>query len=68
MKKITIGIFNDSFFPMTDGVCMVVDNYAKRLSKFANVIVFVPEYKGTYFDDSKLGYKAVEFNVLTPAC
>ena len=59
MDKITIGIFNDSFFPMMDGVCMVVDNYAKRLSKFANVIVFVPEYKGKYFDDSKLNYKVV---------
>ena len=59
MKKITIGIFNDSFFPMMDGVCMVVDNYAKRLSTIANVIVFVPEYKGKYFDDSKLGYKVV---------
>ena len=59
MKKITIGLFNDSFFPMMDGVCMVVDNYAKRLSKYANVIVFVPEYKGKKFDDSKLGYKVV---------
>ena len=37
MKKITIGIFNDSFYPMIDGVVMVVDNYAKRLSKYANV-------------------------------
>ena len=59
MKKITIGIFNDSFFPGVDGVCMVVDNYAKRLSKIANVIVFVPEYKGIEFDDSKLNYKVV---------
>ena len=33
MKKITIGLFNDSFPPMTDGVGMVVDNYARRLSK-----------------------------------
>ena len=59
MKKITIGIFNDSFFPGMDGVCMVVDNYAKRLSKFANVIVFVPRYKGSSFDDSKFNYKVV---------
>lgn len=59
MKKITIGIFNDSFFPMMDGVCMVVDNYAKRLSKIANVIVFVPEYNGRQFDDTKLDYKVV---------
>ena len=59
MKKVIIGIFNDSFFPMVDGVCMVVDNYAKRLSKYANVIVFVPEYAGKEFDDSKLGYTVV---------
>jgi len=58
MKKITIGIFNDSFFPMTDGVIMVIDNYAKRLAKFANVIVFVPKYKEDY-DDSRFNYKVV---------
>ena len=57
-KKITIGIFNDSFFPMVDGVVMVVDNYAKRLSKYANVIVFVPKYKERY-DDSRFNYKVV---------
>lgn len=58
-KKITIGLFNDSFYPMTDGVVMVVDNYAKRLSKYANVVVFAPKYKGKKFDDSKLPYKVV---------
>ena len=51
MKKYNIGLFIDTFYPMIDGVVMVVDNYAKRLSKIANVIVFVPEYKGMYFDD-----------------
>ena len=58
-KEITIGIFNDSFFPMADGVIMVVDNYARRLSKYANVIVFVPSYVNKDFDDSKLPYKVV---------
>lgn len=58
-KKLTIGLFNDSFFPMTDGVVMVVDNYAKRLCKFANVIVFVPAYHGKKYDDSKFPYKVV---------
>ena len=29
-KKLTIGLFVDVFFPMTDGVVMVVDNYAKN--------------------------------------
>ena len=58
-KKITIGLFIDTFFPMIDGVTMVVDNYAKRLVKYANVIVFAPEYPGTKYDYSKLGYKVV---------
>lgn len=58
-KKITIGIFNDSFYPMTDGVVMVVDNYARRLSKYANVIVFVPSYVNKKYDDSILPYKVV---------
>ena len=58
-KKLTIGIFNDSFYPITDGVIMVVDNYAKRLSRYANVIVFVPSYKSRSFDDTKLPYKVV---------
>ena len=57
--KITIGIFVDTFFPMTDGVIMVVDNYARRLIKYANVIVFAPSYIGSDFDDSALPYKVV---------
>ena len=59
MKKITIGIFTDSFFPNMDGVCMVVDNYAKRLCKFANVIVFAPKINGKEYDDSKHEYKII---------
>lgn len=59
MKKITVGLFNDSFFPITDGVIMVVDNYARRLSKFCNVIVFVPNYLFSKFDDTTLPYKVV---------
>lgn len=62
MKNITIGLFNDSFFPLSDGVIMVVDNYARRLSTFANVIVFVPKYIDGPFDDSKLPYKVVRCN------
>ena len=57
--KITIGLFVDVFFPMTDGVVMVVDNYAKRLSKYCNVIVFAPKYVGHEYDDSKFNYKVV---------
>ena len=58
-KKITVGLFVDVFYPMTDGVVVVVDNYAKRLSKFCNVIVFCPRYIGKDFDDSIFPYKVV---------
>lgn len=58
-NKITIGLFIDTFFPMIDGVTMVVDNYAKRLNKYANVIVFAPEYPKAQYDDSKFSYKVV---------
>jgi len=56
--KITIGLFVDAFFPMIDGVIMVVDNYAKRLVKKENVVVFAPKYDMGY-DDEKLPYKVV---------
>lgn len=62
MKKLTIGLFNDSFFPMADGVIMVVDNYARVLSEYANVIVFVPKYTGKEYDDSIFPYKVVRCN------
>ena len=59
LKKITIGLFIDTFFPMVDGVIMVVDNYAKRLGKYANVVVFAPSIPRSRFDDSTLNYKVV---------
>ena len=58
-EKITIGLFMDSFFPMIDGVAVVMDNYAKRLIKYANVIVFVPKIPGQKYDDSLFPYKVV---------
>ena len=58
-KKLTIGLFIDTYYPMVDGVITVVDNYAKNLIKYANVIVFAPEVPGRKFDDSKLPYKVV---------
>lgn len=57
-KKITIGLFNDAFYPAVDGVVSVVDNYARNLSKVANVIVFVPDYKKEY-NDNIYPYKVV---------
>ena len=58
-KKITIGLFTDSFLPMMDGVAIVVDNYAKRLSKYAKVIVFAPRYLNMQIDDTKFNYDVV---------
>ena len=58
-KRLNIGLFVDVFFPMTDGVVMVVDNYAKRLAEFCNVIVFAPRYIGDNYDDSRFNYKVV---------
>ena len=40
MEKLKVGLFIDTWYPMVDGVIMVVDNYAKRLSKFCDVTVF----------------------------
>ncbi len=59
MKKLKIGLFIDTFFPMVDGVVMVVDNYARRLVKYADVTVFAPSILGKTYDDSKLPYKVV---------
>ena len=58
-KKITIGLFIDTYFPMIDGVTMVVDNYARRLTNYANVIVFAPKMFRKNYDDTKLPYKVV---------
>jgi len=58
-NKITVGLFVDTYYPMTDGVVLVVDNYAKRLTKFCNVIVFCPRFIGKEFDDSIFPYKVV---------
>ena len=58
-KKITVGLFVDAFYPLTDGVVLVVDNYAKRLTKYCNVIVFCPRYIGEDYDDTVFPYKVV---------
>lgn len=57
--KLNIGLFIDTFYPMIDGVISVVDNYARRLSKIANVTVFAPKPRKGDFDDSKFPYKVV---------
>lgn len=59
MKKINIGLFVDTYYPMIDGVIVVVDNYAKRLAKWANVYVFAPLIPKKKNDDSKYNYKVI---------
>ncbi|MGI5972048.1 MAG: glycosyltransferase [Oscillospiraceae bacterium] len=57
MRRIKIGLFIDTFFPMVDGVVMVVDNYARHLSRYADVTVFAP-HTGR-FDYGTLPYKLI---------
>lgn len=59
MKRLKIGLFIDTFFPMIDGVIMVVDNYARRLAKFNDVTVFAPAIPGKESDDTTRPYKVV---------
>lgn len=40
MQKLKIGIFNDSYYPMIDGVITCLDNLAKILQKQCEVTVF----------------------------
>ena len=63
MKK--IGLFIDTWYPMVDGVIKVVDNYARRLVSYCEVVVFCPETRGfNREDDEKLPYKVVRCHSL----
>ena len=60
-----VGLFIDTWYPMVDGVIKVVDNYARRLLQYCDVVVFCPETRG--FDDeedAKLPYKVVRCSSL----
>lgn len=57
-KKITIGLFIDVFYPMVDGVVVVVDNYAKQLMQNSNVIVFAPGSRDRKYRDN-LPYRVI---------
>ena len=55
-----VGLFIDTWYPMVDGVIKVVDNYARRLVQYCDVVVFCPETRG--FDkeeDEKQPYKVI---------
>lgn len=58
-----IGIFVDVFYPMIDGVIKVVDNYATRLSKVAEVTVFCPKCSDENYKDN-FPYKVVRCNAI----
>ena len=51
-KKLKIAFFVDSYYPIIDGVSLVVNNYATHLSKKHDVTVFVPKSADkTYIDN-----------------
>lgn len=63
MKK--VGLFIDTWYPMVDGVIKVVDNYARRLIKYCDVVVFCPETRGySKEEDAALPYKVIRCNSL----
>jgi glycosyltransferase involved in cell wall biosynthesis len=76
MKK--VGLFIDTWYPMVDGVIKVVDNYARRLMQYCDVVVFCPETRGyKKEDDAALPYEVVrcssiplignDYDIPTPA-
>ncbi len=55
-----VGLYIDTFYPMVDGVVKVVDNYATRLAKMCEVVVFCPSVKGyDESEDNKYPYEIV---------
>ena len=60
-----VGLFIDTWYPMVDGVIKVVDNYARRLIKYCDVVVFCPETRGySEEDDAALPYRVVRCHSL----
>lgn len=60
-----VGLFIDTWYPMVDGVIKVVDNYARRLVNYCEVVVFCPATRGfSKADDDRLPYKVVRCNSL----
>ena len=60
-----VGMFVDTFYPMVDGVIKVVDNYARRLAKKCEVVVFCPYVKGyDKEEDKKYPYEIVRCSSL----
>lgn len=64
MKKLKIGLFIDTFYPMVDGVVQVVDQYAKRLNEFCDVTVFTTMPRKNKVDTIDHPYKVVRCKVM----
>ncbi|MGB0417668.1 MAG: hypothetical protein ACPGCR_02720, partial [Acholeplasmataceae bacterium] len=66
MRRLTIGFFIDTFYPMLDGVVKVTDHQARMLAKDHDVYVFAPKAKdASYVDDFPYHVKRV-LNVYVP--
>ena len=60
-----VGLFIDTWYPMVDGVIKVVDNYARRLVQYCDVVVFCPKTRRAgQEEDMKLPYKVVRCSSL----
>ena len=60
-----VGLFIDTWYPMVDGVIKVVDNYARRLVNYCDVVVFCPKARNSNKkEDAKLPYKVVRCSSL----
>ena len=60
-KRLKIGIFMDSFYPTIDGVVLVIDNLAKELSKYNDVVMVVP-YNSSVDEDKNRLYKVIRIS------
>ena len=51
-KKIKVGIFVDSFYPVVDGVSQVVNNYCKYLNMYddVDVTLITPRYPDAHYE------------------
>ena len=59
-QQASVGLFNECFPPVMDGVSVCVENYAKWLQKLAgDVKVITPSVPGA--DYSKLDYQVLDY-------
>lgn len=64
-RRLRIGIFVDTYYPVIDGVIVCVDNYARGLSKYADVTVFTTETPNyNEGEDQKRPYRIVRCGAL----